>query len=60
MSNVKSALERGALHIHAPASVLPHAFWGASKATLIRFLNALPDSHEDIDPVTLRRLPVPY
>jgi hypothetical protein len=30
------------------------------KARLLKFLNELPDHHEDIDPDFFRRLPIPY
>jgi hypothetical protein len=30
------------------------------KSRLLKFLNKLPDHHEDIDPDFFRRLPVPY
>jgi hypothetical protein len=30
------------------------------KSRLLKFLNKLPDHHEDIDPDFFRRLPIPY
>ena len=37
-----------------------HAAWSALKAALLRFIERLPEGHDDIDPATLKRLPVPY
>jgi hypothetical protein len=60
MSTAAATL-RGALVAGADSEVAAaSAAMSALKVKLLKFLNKIPNHCDDIDPATLRRLPVPY